>query len=916
MKNFGRHRQSIVDIEQELNDIFREHPQCHTDAAGAPSLPARCLSDVFDTYKEEYGVELLARDEKATFMQIVDESPGLEVTPDIILQLVAMRTSSGQQNNSEEHSPITDEWNRGRADERDTHGQHSRSSSNGSTGTYYRPTPGGTPRTPGSKDSPFDAQKRQRSAPLAPVAPSSWTRRPPAPGRRKSDASNNGRPMSDTEPPRGYNARGMGRNSIPNYTAWFRISPTVFGRPTGGRSRAPSNPISPTTSHGSMSSPPLGAVGSRPHSRAHSNPQTAFPFVSSPQPDLASAMYDAFEKTVSSLPMPRMSDSDSDDSDDDSSLGLVLDRSTTSSTASMEPLERLEALQRINADLGKKLVEAERTLQRKLSDHESELEEMEARLEEAKSELSAAKREEKELRNKERSNQTQIAALESEIAKVQKTLDNSRSMYNSLQKQYQEQLHESEDLRNTLRRKDEEIRNCRESLSLQQMETSKYLKENEAYEERIVLLEQDLALAQQAQTSLDEQKQENLMLKETIDRMRFDMDELRATLAPSAGSGTSSAPGSVSRSLGAELLSKMKNDSGWIDDEDEADAAATLKELGIDDPDENTDDEDIVQTIITRKKKRGLSKANKIEAFTLEDSREFADAYTQYDPKLFAKTSTTQTDPPPKILTTSFGAQTDMSTNSISTQTDTPTLRVTMEAEIQTEETAVSRSPSPQEDDEALASSSSTVLPPTPKAKPTSLDLLAANSPTDLPPSYNQRRDLRIAVETLRSWHNGLKLPLRQCVDVSAETLEEWRALKAEVGIGCKVIDRALEDAVTNSTPTSRRQKSNRFYNIYNTYVYGGNSVAGRLPPWSGLASHALFCVGASAVVFFAMSPFMPHQYVVPGGPTYYDRAAWSSFNTMHATGEGFPGEGTTAVWNFLGRVGGGAARIARGWPT
>ena len=138
------------------------------------------------------------------------------------------------------------------------------------------------------------------------------------------------------------------------------------------------------------------------------------------------------------------------------------------------------------------------------------------------------------------------------------------------------------------------------------METSKFLKENETYEERIVLLEQDLALAQQAQTSLDEQKQENLMLKETIDRMRFDMDELRATLTSNAAgsSGTSSTPGSVSRSLGAELLSRMKDDSGWIDvdDEDAADSAATLKELGIEN-DGNTDDEDIVQTIITRKKK-------------------------------------------------------------------------------------------------------------------------------------------------------------------------------------------------------------------------------------------------------------------------------------------------------------------------
>jgi chromosome segregation ATPase len=152
-------------------------------------------------------------------------------------------------------------------------------------------------------------------------------------------------------------------------------------------------------------------------------------------------MYEAFDDTVTKMPMQRMSaDSDSDDSGDDSALGLVFDRSTTGSTASMEPLERLDALQRVNADLAKKLIEAERTLQRKLADHEVELEEMEARLEEAKSELSAAKREEKELRSKERSNQSQIAALESEIAKVQKVFEDSRAMYNSLQKQYQEQL--------------------------------------------------------------------------------------------------------------------------------------------------------------------------------------------------------------------------------------------------------------------------------------------------------------------------------------------------------------------------------------------------------------------------------------------------------------------------------------------
>jgi len=188
-------------------------------------------------------------------------------------------------------------------------------------------------------------------------------------------------------------------------------------------------------------------------------------------------------------------------------------------------------------------------------------------------------------------------------------------------------------------------------------------------------------------------------------------------------------------------------------------------------------------------------------------------------------------------------------------------------------------------------------------------------------PDPQKRRDLRIAIETLRIWHSGLKVPLRSSVEVSSDMLEEWRALKAEVGMGCSVLDRALEDAAAaatrNAASSSRRRKNGRFYNIYNTYVYGVdgyNGLAGRMP-WNGLASHALFCVGASAVVFLVMSPFLAHQYVVPGGPSYYDRSAWSSFNTMHPAGEGFAGEGNIAMWNFLGRLGGGAARIARGWP-
>ena len=70
-------------------------------------------------------------------------------------------------------------------------------------------------------------------------------------------------------------------------------------------------------------------------------------------------MYEAFDDTITKLSMQCMSaDLDSDDSEDDLALGLVFDCSTASSTASMEPLECLDALQWTNANLAKKLVDA------------------------------------------------------------------------------------------------------------------------------------------------------------------------------------------------------------------------------------------------------------------------------------------------------------------------------------------------------------------------------------------------------------------------------------------------------------------------------------------------------------------------------------------------------------------------------
>ncbi|TBU62721.1 hypothetical protein BD310DRAFT_974124 [Dichomitus squalens] len=958
-ETYGRNRQSIADLEQELFDIFQEHPQCSHNDSDEPVIPGDALVDVLRTFSRNHNsVELMTRDEEEQLTSFISSNPGLQVTPQVLLQFIALQTTMNSSHSPEDSpSPSAsgdseDFDDRGRSEERDYDGYNSRSSSRDSTATYYRSSsrgPGG-PTTP--RESVFDSGRRQRTTPLNNnTAPSSWTRRPP-PSRRKSDAGHS-RALSDSE-------------SVSS-------SPSAYAR-TPGRSRAPSNPTSPTFSSPplakSISSPPFGAPPSRPHSRAQSQPQGHFTsmdsfgqndyYGSSPErendnrqtgllsPPPSDNSFDdeqGFHEQISSLPMPRQGDDSDSDSelDEEALLGLVMDRSAASSTVSLDMEQRLEALQRLNTDLGRKLLEAERTLQNRLAEHEQELEDMQIRLEEARSELSATKREEKELRSKERTNTTQIAVLESEIAKLQKSLENARSSYQSLQKQYQEQCSESERYRNVLRRRDQEIKDLQEAAQLHSVEVQKWLREQANYEERIAILEGELSIAQQAHAQLDEQKQENMMLKETIDRMRFDMDELRnsAHSLEKGGSGTASAHGSVSKSLGAELLSKMK-DGNWEMEEEEVESEPNSLEIEVTPEDDETESEDYVQTIITRTKRVGMhaawfgqadnvfdelqkvaSRAKKFETFRVDETKEYSDTGTQHEPDEFTASSSVQTDPPPKILTASFSVQTDEPpVSSMSTQTEperipTPPPVISVEREVQTDEPQPEPSSSgttTEEEDDALASSSSTLLPPTPKAQQEHLH-------PDLPPAYDKvtGEDLavRVANESLKAWHPGLSVPIQaRAGGIPEEAVEDWQAFKDQVGVGCAAIDKLIEESQRTNPPRSprdgkSRRKSGRFYNIYNTYVYGdpdGGSVIKN--------GQLLICVGASALIAFLMGQAMAPQYSIPGGPTYYDRAAWSSFNSISAAGEGFPGDSTAAVWSFLGRLGGGAARTLGGWPA
>lgn len=318
---------------------------------------------------------------------------------------------------------------------------------------------------------------------------------------------------------------------------------------------------------------------------------------------------------------------------------------------------------------------------------------------------------------------------------------------------------------------------------------------------------------------------------------------------------------------------------------------------------------------------------------TFQEMKEYSDSAAQYDPTLFAVNHGMQTEPEPKIIKATFSVQTDEIPEPKPLPPPTPRITVEMEIQTETEEVQTvesSRSPSPMHD-ESLASSSSTIVPPTPK--PTAKRL----EPFDEPPAYNQvtgADEWRLAADTLKKWHGNVKMPFEPLAGgVSPEAVEEWKALKHELGVECMVIDKLIDASGERAEGTAsgsgagargsakdagKPRRGGRFYNIYNTYVYGDKSAPSSVQV-SGVLSQAIMLVGASALVILAVTPYMAPQNAIPGGATYYDRAAWNSFNSMHGgVGEGFgmAPDGTAAVWNFLGRVGGGAARIARGWPT
>lgn len=237
------------------------------------------------------------------------------------------------------------------------------------------------------------------------------------------------------------------------------------------------------------------------------------------------------------------------------------------------------------------------------------------------------------------------------------------------------------------------------------------------------------------------------------------------------------------------------------------------------------------------------------------------------------------------------------------------------------------------------------------KVEPSSPTSRLLRLPRDDPPSYQLSEIEQSGEETLdilRKWH-GVKVLGPLPGGISREAIEDWHALKRELGIKCPIIEEIIEQSDKQASGSRfssgfgfspmRKESAKRyveggkrrFYNIYNTYILGGDGSTTNTSPTTatsreGTGAVDVVAAGKWVVAFSAWSAFLlwygstgePGR-LLASGPNATDRALWSGFNALAGNvGEGFgvtggapPVDTVGAVWFVVEKLVRGATDIA-----
>lgn len=239
----------------------------------------------------------------------------------------------------------------------------------------------------------------------------------------------------------------------------------------------------------------------------------------------------------------------------------------------------------------------------------------------------------------------------------------------------------------------------------------------------------------------------------------------------------------------------------------------------------------------------------------------------------------------------------------------------------------------------------------------------SAQAPTDEPPAYpgpssphssladkareaqeHAEKEEQAELAVLRKWHRSLDVmdmkdilmhSPRGSLSVSKEIMKDWARVQRAAGVDCSVVDRLLQNAaaagvIDGEDEEEEEEEDKTIFEGSATRLSSLRRLSTHLPnlptniKLSSYIPQTLIVTSLSVLFGVMLAPHMGNQMNEPiGGANYYDRRAWSTFNTLGGGGEGFPGfaiggnQGADgALWKVLEAVVGGGARIARGLPT
>ncbi|KNE99190.1 hypothetical protein PSTG_07498 [Puccinia striiformis f. sp. tritici PST-78] len=233
--------------------------------------------------------------------------------------------------------------------------------------------------------------------------------------------------------------------------------------------------------------------------------------------------------------------------------GYPTPRSSGASISDLQTMsEEYPILIRSCEELKKKNQEFVNQIQSLEKIHEHEIEKLIEELEELKEELVVVKKSEKELSISSNRLMYQLTNSDDHTTRLNNSIANIESNLHKTKLKWEDAVAESEKLRTQLNQKEDELRSANRHIQSHGSEIKKWELDRQLREEHIKNLHLELEELQATREILEEQKQSNLDLKLTIDRLKFELDEQRlrnagssvADSRPTSIAGSSSSSGS------------------------------------------------------------------------------------------------------------------------------------------------------------------------------------------------------------------------------------------------------------------------------------------------------------------------------------------------------------------------------------